>query len=159
MKLESTLSKSSKVSPGASLRQCMYSHSHCYDRRPEHVGKNMPWNAGSSRKSVNSYQPTPCYIPEDGRLHGCCCENIEFQQIQLSSIRDKWTGRTEKDTVFKMMFFQNVATHIQVNTKVSEEPPASTRHSFRKLRRQVRLKRWYSFTVLLVMSSQKTLWL
>jgi hypothetical protein len=39
MKLESTLSKSSDVSPGASLRQCTYSDSHCYDCPTEHVGK------------------------------------------------------------------------------------------------------------------------
>jgi hypothetical protein len=39
MKLESTLSKSSKVSPVASLRQCTYFDSHCYDCLTEHVGK------------------------------------------------------------------------------------------------------------------------
>ena len=39
MKLESTLSKSSQVSPGALLRQCKYSNSHCYDCPTEHVDK------------------------------------------------------------------------------------------------------------------------
>lgn len=44
MKLESTLSKSSEVSPGGLLRQCMYSDSHCYGCPTELIGKkkNMP---------------------------------------------------------------------------------------------------------------------
>ena len=50
-------------------------------------------DAGSSRKSVNSYQTTLFHIPEDSKLHGCCHKNIELPQIQFSGIRDKWTGR------------------------------------------------------------------
>jgi len=39
MKLESTLSGSSEVSPGTLLRQYMYSDSHCYDCPTEHTDK------------------------------------------------------------------------------------------------------------------------
>jgi hypothetical protein len=39
MKLESTLSKSSEVSPGALLRLCTYSDSRCYDCPTEHADK------------------------------------------------------------------------------------------------------------------------
>jgi len=93
-------------------------------------------DAGSSRKFVNSYQTTLHHIPEDGKLHGFCHENTELPWIQLSSITDKWTGR-QTDTVIKMMFFQNVTAHIQVSTKVSQEPAASTYHSLCKLRQRV----------------------